>query len=167
MRHLEATQKTLQLIIANTAVSSAEAIKTRDLRIAHLEGQHVKVMEMVERLIDGTHQRELAAASQVAKEKRTDEMWQSMRLIGAPIVAQVLPKMLGAQAATMGAAVQNEMQLVAWFTSLTNEQAEAFLERMSDPQRINFLQMYKRLVLDRIKEPAGGAAESPSSPEKH
>lgn len=158
MRHLEATQKTLHTVIASVSISQTEAIKSRDLRISSLEAAHTKVLELVERLLDGTQQRELQIQTHKAGEARKDEMWQSMRLIASPILGQVGHKLLG-----VPQSAANDAQMVAFFTSLRPDQAEEMLSKMSDPQRVAFLTMYKRLVLDQIKD----EPQQQPNPERH
>lgn len=141
-RHLEATQKMAFGAVGTLANSLASQLVQKDERIKHLEDKHLKVLELVEKLVDGQQERELRVMAAQKNESRKDEAVQAVKLLTAPFIAQ-FGKRFGGIADNAAA----DSIAAVFMSSLTREQMDQIMAPMTEPQRIAFMQAYRDLVL--------------------
>lgn len=148
-RHLEATQKMAFAAVGTMANSLASQLTAKDERIKHLESKHMEVLQLIETLVNGQQERDLRVLAANKAEARKDEAVQAVKLLAAPIMAQLSKRVAGVPTSAAADSVA-----AAFMSSLSTEQLNALLAPMTEPQRVAFMTAYRDLVLVHERDDA-------------
>lgn len=166
MRHNEANARlavgqTLDVISHYKAMLAA-----RDKRIEELEAKFFEVMEMYEKLTSMQHERELELAKVARDEKNHDFMREQFGVLAPVVVSKLTGALAGGKGGIGGSPILGEELLMRFLGSLSDEQRNAILSKLTIQQQIALQEIYmaygKRSV-DREKEKADKAKKKNGS----